>query len=120
MIKATLLYDAECPVCRRAAQWALERSRDGMLDIVPCGAVEHLREFSDVSQEDCESAPQLVMDDGRVYSGDLLIPPLLDRLKRWHWVGRVLRLPFLTWLAPLGYRTLARNRRKLSMLMYRK
>jgi len=33
-----------------------------------CRAVENFREFSDVSQEDCESAPQLVMDDGLVYS----------------------------------------------------
>ena len=120
MNKATLLYDAECAVCRRAATWALERSREGLLATVPCDSVEHLHDYSDVSSEDCASAPQLVMDDGRVYSGDALIPPLMDRLKRWHWVGNVLRLPLLNWMAPLGYRTLARNRKNLSMLMYRK
>ena len=120
MNKATLLYDADCAVCRRAATWALERARAGLLEIVPCNSMEHVRHFSGVSGEECENAPQLVMEDGRVLSGDALIPPLMDRLKRWHWVGKLLRLPFLTWLAPLGYRTLARNRKNLSMLMYRK
>lgn len=120
MTKATLLYDAECPVCRRAATWAHARSRAGLLEIAPCNSAEHLRHFAEVSHEDCESAPQLIMSDGHVYSGDALIPPLMDRLKRWHWVGKLLRLPLLTRLAPLGYRTIARNRKTLSMLMYRK
>ena len=120
MNKANLLYDADYPVCRRAATWAFESSRVGLLDIVPCNSMEHLKHFSNLSSEECESAPQLVMEDGQVYSGDKLIPPLMDRLKRWHWAGKLLRLPFLTWLAPLGYRTLAHNRKTLSMLMYRK
>lgn len=120
MNKATLLYDADCAVCRRAATWALERSIPGDLEIVSCNSMEHIKYFSEISEEDCESAPQLVMEDGRVYSGDMLIPPLLDRLKRWHWAGKLLRLPVLRRLAPLGYRTLARNRETLSMLMYRK
>ncbi len=120
MNKATLLYDTECPLCRRAAQWAFDRSRAGLLEIVPCNSLDRLKQFPDVNDEDCASAPQLVMADGRVYSGDALIPPLLDRLRRWHWVGKVLRLPFLRWMAPLGYLTLAKNRATLSMLMYRK
>lgn len=69
---------------------------------------------------ECESAPQLVLEGGAIYSGDALIPPLFDRLKRWHRIGKILRLPFLTWLAPLGYRTLARNRKTFSVLMFRK
>lgn len=120
MNKATLLYDRECPLCRRAASWAFERARRGSLEIMPCGSVEQLRAFPDMDQAECEAAPQLVLEGEQVYSGDALIPPLFDRLKRWHWIGKLFRVPLLTWLAPLGYRTLARNRKVFAVLMYRK
>jgi hypothetical protein len=91
-----------------------------MIKSLPCGSTEQLKTFPDMDAGECESAPQLVLENGTVYSGDALIPPLFDRLKRWHWIGKLLQLPFLTWLAPLGYRTLARNRKTFAVLMYRK
>ena len=76
--------------------------------------------FPNLDQETCENAPQLVIANGQIYSGDALIPPLLDRLKRWHWFGAILCLPIINQVAPLAYRTLARNRKTLSVLMYEK
>jgi predicted DCC family thiol-disulfide oxidoreductase YuxK len=120
MDKATLLYDADCPLWRRAATWAFERARNDLLAIMPCRSDDRMRAFPDIDEDTCEQAPQLVMADGRMYSGDALIPPLLDRLKRWHMVGAILCLPGINQLAPFAYRTLARNRKTLSVLMYRK
>ncbi len=76
--------------------------------------------FPDMEQEVCESAPQLVLADGTVFAGDALIPPLLDRLKGWHLVGAILCLPVVNLMAPFAYRTLARNRKTLSVLIYQK
>ena len=120
MQKATLIYDKECPLCRRAAAWAERSTRSGLIETVPCGSIEQMKTFPDMETGECEAAPQLILADGTVYSGDLLIPPLFDRLKRWHWFGKLFRFPLLTWLAPLGYRTLARNRKNFAVLMYRK
>ncbi len=39
MEKATLIYDKECPLCRRAAAWAEERARGGMIESMACGSV---------------------------------------------------------------------------------
>ena len=120
MQKATLVYDKECPLCRRAAAWAADRARSGMIISLPCGSVEQLKQLPEMDVGECEAAPQLVLEDGTAYSGDALIPPLFDRLKRWHWIGKLFRVPLLRWLAPLGYRTLARNRKTFAVLMYRK
>lgn len=120
MERATLIYDHECPLCRRAANWAKDRARDGLLDILPCKSEDRMRQFPDLDEEECEAAPQLVLANGQVFSGDALIPPLLDRLKRWHLVGAVLCLPGINTFAPLAFRTIGRNRKTLSVLMYRK
>lgn len=120
MEKATLIYDSDCALCRRAAAWAHDRARPNLIELLPCGSLEQLKRFPDLDEGECAAAPQLILESGIMYSGDDLIPPLFDRLKRWHWVGKLLRLPFLTFLAPLGYRTLARNRKNFAVLMYRK
>jgi predicted DCC family thiol-disulfide oxidoreductase YuxK len=117
---ATLIYDKDCPLCRRAATWAHDRARNDLLTIVPCQSEQRMHLFPDMDQETCENAPQLVIANGQVYSGDALIPPLLDRLKRWHWFGAILCLPIFNLFAPLAYRTLARNRKTLSVLMVEK
>lgn len=120
MESATLIYDVECPLCRRAATWALERARNDLLSTMSCQSEERILAFPDMEQDLCESAPQLVLADGRAFSGDALIPPLLDRLKGWHLVGAILCLPVLNLMAPFAYRTLARNRKILSVLIYQK
>jgi len=118
--KAVLIYDRDCPLCRRAAAWAEQRALPDALTIMHCGSVEQLRAHPDILQEQCEDAPQLVLQDGSVLEGNALLPSLFNLLHRWRWLARAMRTPGLAWLAPLVYRTLIINKRTLAVLVYRK
>jgi predicted DCC family thiol-disulfide oxidoreductase YuxK len=118
--KAVLIYDADCPLCRRAAAWAEQRALPDALIILHCGSLEQLRAHPEMLQEQCEAAPQLVLPDGSVLEGNALLPSLLDRLHGWRWLAWAMRAPGLAWLAPLVYRTLIINKRTMAVLVYRK
>ena len=102
--RATLIYDGECPFCRRAADWAARHARKGAIETLPCQAEDREKRFPDIDREECMRAMQLVMPDGRVYSGEQALPPLMERMKGWRWVARVLRWPGIRHASPAAYR----------------
>ena len=50
---------------------------------------------------------QLVTQDGRVYSGEQALPPLMDLMTGWRWLARILRLPGIRHASPAAYRWFA-------------
>ena len=115
-MKATLIYDGECPLCRNAAQWAKSRSIPNTLEIIPCDSLERMKHFQQLEQEDCERAPTLVLADDTILSGADLLPELCLYLKGYRWLAKAMRLPGLAWLAPFVYRTLAINKKLFHIL----
>ena len=63
---------------------------------------------------------QLVLADGRVLEGEEALPQLLKLMRGWRGLAWVLRLPVLSWVAPMAYRWVARNRHALSVIVARK
>jgi predicted DCC family thiol-disulfide oxidoreductase YuxK len=116
MERLTLIYDGECPFCRRAAAWALQHARANILEILPCQNEERERRFPEITRAQCMAAMQLVMPDGRVYSGEDALPPLMERMKGWHWVARVLRWPGIRHVSPAAYRWFANHRYALAAI----
>lgn len=65
-------------------------------------------------------AMQLVLPDGRIYGAEQALPHLFLMLRRWQWMARVLRLPFVALFAPFAYRFVARNRYIFSVIVAKK
>lgn len=112
--KALLIYDGECPLCQRA--WAEARIPAERLETMPCQDEARPERAPVVTREACMEAMQLVLPDGRCYSGEEAFPPLL-RLTRY---GRYFAWCFSLPGASLAYRLIARNRLALSGLFRRK
>ena len=112
---ATLIYDAECAMCRKSALWLMRRAySSGELEILPCRSPVRHERFPQVSEEACLTAMQLVLPDGRILSGADAVPELLRRIRGWGWVAGLFALPPARPLARGIYGWVARNRMKIS------
>ncbi len=116
MRRATLIYDGECPFCRRAAVWAMKHARNDALETLPCQHEDRERRFPEISREQCLAAMRLVTPEGRVYSGEQALPPLMDLMTGWRWMARILRLPGIRHASPAAYRWFANHRYALAAL----
>ncbi len=116
MKQATLIYDGECPFCRRAAAWVLRRARPGAIEALPCQDRERERRFPGITFEKCMAAMHLVTHDGQVFAGEAALPPLMERLRGWRWLAAVLRWPGIRHASPAVYRWFARHRYALAGL----
>jgi len=112
---ATLIYDGECAMCRASALWIMRRALDaGTLEILPCRSAPRRARFPQVTDEQCMTAMQLVLPDGRVLAGADAMPELLRRVPRWRWVAVLFALPGMRPLARVVYAWIARNRMRVS------
>jgi predicted DCC family thiol-disulfide oxidoreductase YuxK len=112
---ATLIYDAECAMCRASALWLMRRALSrGALEILPCRAGVRRARFPQVTEEACLTAMQLVLADGRVLSGADAVPELLRRIRGWGWVAGAFALPGIRPVGRRVYAWVARNRMKIS------
>ena len=119
-MSATLIYDANCPLCCTARDWVQRNAIAGEFDYVPCQSEERARRFPAVSERQCMEAMQLVYPDGRTFSGDAALPELCLGLKRWRWIARLLRVPPIASISPIVYRWIARHRLAISAVIARK
>ena len=112
---ATLIYDGECAMCRASALWLLRRAMDGgALEILPCRSAPRRLRYPHITDEQCMSAMQLVLPDGRVVAGADAVPELFARIPHWRWVPALFALPGVRPIARRVYAWIARNRMKIS------
>ena len=113
-----LIYDADCPICRRARTWLESHDPQRRLEYVPCDSAEQRSRAPQVSEKACREAMQLVMDDGRVFAGAEAIEQIAPVLPMpWRWIGVCYRLPGSRRLAPWVYAFIARHRMALSGML---
>lgn len=112
---ATLIYDAECAMCRASALWLMRRAMSrGALEILPCRSRVRAERFPRVTEAACLTAMQLVLPDGRVLAGADAVPELFRRIRGWGWLAALFGLPPVRPLARRVYAWIARNRMKIS------
>lgn len=109
-----IIYDGECPVCRRARDWVAARVPGDRVEFIACQSEERAARAPQVSPEACMEAMQLVMHDGAVYAGAAALPPILRMTRRWRWLAVLLQAPLVRRGLPVLYRWVARNRGALS------
>lgn len=113
-----LVYDADCPVCRAAADWVRRNALDpGTFEYLPCRSAETRSRFPAISEAACLQAMHLVLLDGTILAGEQALPEILRRTRRYRRAAVLFRLPGAGMLSGLLYRAFARRRHKISSLI---
>lgn len=118
MERPVLIYDGECPVCRRAVDWIRDRARPGAFEFLSCHSDELGRRFPRIDRAACKAAAHLVLPGGTVLAGGQAAPEVLSRIPGYRWAARLLRLPGAALLSRIGYRWFARRRHALAWLFH--
>ncbi len=117
---ATLVYDADCAMCRASALWLMRRAMAaGQLEILPCRSGPRRARFPQLTEEQCMRAMQLVLPDGRILEGADAVPELLRRIPRWRWAVPLLALPVVRPVSRRAYAWIAANRMRISCALGR-
>ena len=116
--RAVLIYDGECPVCRKAVAWITENMRRGAFETIPCRSGEARKKFPFIEQAVCMKAMQLILPDGEVLSGEKALPEIVKRLKRYSPAAALFDLPGAEILARSFYRWFADNRYHIANLLF--
>ncbi len=113
----TLLYDADCGVCRRMLAWLLRWDREGRLEPIALQSPQASRLLTDLSPERRWASWHLISPSGERSSAGAALAPLLRLLPGGRPPAAVAaRFPGL---AERGYRLVADHRSTLSKLIGR-
>jgi len=114
---AVLVYDADCPVCRAAADWVRRNALvPDTFEYLPCRSAETRSRFPAIAEAACLQAMHLVLQDGTILVGEQALPELLRRTRRYRWAVVLFRLPGVGPLSRLLYGAFARRRHRISRL----
>lgn len=114
---AVLIYDAECPVCRAAADWVRRNaSRPGSFEYLPCRSSGTRSRFPEIAEAACLQAMHLVLEDGTVLAGERALPEIVRRTRRYRRAALLFRLPGAGIASRLLYRAFAERRHRISRL----
>jgi predicted DCC family thiol-disulfide oxidoreductase YuxK len=112
-----LVYDADCPVCRAAADWVLRNSLDrDTFEYLPCRSAETRSRFPAIAEAACLQAMHLVLQDGTILAGEKALPEILRRTRRYRRAAVLFRIPGAGILSRILYRAFARRRHRISRL----
>ncbi len=114
---AVLVFDADCPVCRAAADWVLRNAATpDAFEFLPCRSAETRSRFPAIAEADCLRAMHLVLADGTILAGERALPGILRRTRRYRRAAALFRLPGAGIVSRLLYRAFADRRHRISRL----
>jgi predicted DCC family thiol-disulfide oxidoreductase YuxK len=114
-LRAALIYDANCPVCRAAADWIRRNAAaSDAFEFLPCRSEATRTRFPSIDEDACLQAMHLVLADGTIFAGERAIPEILRRTRRFRWAAMLFRLPGAGILSRVLYRAFASRRHRIS------
>jgi predicted DCC family thiol-disulfide oxidoreductase YuxK len=116
--KAVLIYDGQCPVCRRAVGWIRENAKKGAFRMLSCQSEEVKKKYPFIKEDLCMRAMQLVLPDGKVLSGEKALPEIVKRLRRYSGVAGIFALPGSEALSRAFYRWFADRRYHIAEVLF--
>lgn len=118
-MKAVLIYDGECAICRGAAEWVRGNAVPDAFEFLSCHSEELSRRFPAVARAACLQAMHLVLPDGTILVGETAAPEILSRLRgrRHRWAAALFRIPGAGILSRLFYRWFAARRHRIARLL---
>jgi predicted DCC family thiol-disulfide oxidoreductase YuxK len=114
-----LVYDADCPACRAAADWVRRNAVDpDTFEFLPCRSEETRSRFPAIAEAACLQAMHLVLRDGTILVGEQALPEILRRTRRYQWVAALFRLPGAGILSRSLYHGFARRRHRIAKRLF--
>jgi len=113
-----LLYDGQCPFCRREVDWLMRRDRRGSLVAEDISDPNFRAESYGLSQDEVMGVLHGILPDGRIVTRLTAIREAY-RTAGLGWIVAPLSWPGLGWLADRVYGVFARNRVSLGRLFGR-
>jgi len=110
----TLLYDGECPLCRRAVSRVEAWDREGRVELLPAQDPAVPERFPWLAEEALMGSMHLVGPGNETREGAAAVEELAGILPRWRWAAWLFRLPLVRPLGRRVYRWVARNRYRVS------
>jgi len=118
-VPVALIYDAECPVCRAAADWVLRNTTaPDAFEFLPCRSAETRSRFPAIAEAACLQAMHLVLPGGTILAGELALPEILRRTRRYRRAAILFRLPGAGIVSRFLYRAFARRRHRISKRLF--
>jgi predicted DCC family thiol-disulfide oxidoreductase YuxK len=108
--KAALIFDKNCPLCSNTVKWIGEHEAPDAFEMVPCQSKATVARFPEIEQAACMNAMHLILPDGRVMVGEKALPEIVLRLRRYHFVAALFKLPGTLALSRTAYRWFAKHR----------
>ncbi|HEX7519332.1 MAG TPA: DUF393 domain-containing protein [Candidatus Deferrimicrobium sp.] len=116
-MKAALIYDADCPVCRASADWVRRNALvPDTFEYLPCRSAETRSRFPAIAEAACLQAMHLILEDGTILVGEQALPELLRRTRRYRRAAVLFRFPGAGILSRFLYRAFARRRHRIARL----
>ena len=112
--KATLVYDASCPICSNTIKWISENERKGTFTMIPCQSPALTWQYYGFTRAECMWSMQLVLPDGSVLAGERALPEIFSRLRRYRFLSLILKVPGAEWVSHIAYRWFAKRRYRIS------
>lgn len=112
--RLVVLYDGECRFCTEGAARLARFAKPSALELVSSKDPAQLARFPQVSQFAANRALQLVMPDGRVYSGAAAVAQALNTRPIWRGLTWVYNVPGVHWLTDRLYDLVAANRYRIA------
>lgn len=114
-----LVYDADCPVCRAAAEWVRRHAAvPDAFEYLPCRSAETRSRFPAIAEAACLQAMHLVLPDGTILAGERALPEILRRTRRYRWASSLFRLPGAGTVSRLLYRAFAARRHRIAKRLF--
>ena len=118
LITPVLIYDGDCPVCRKAIEWIRKNSKEDAFEMLSFQSGEVTERFPFIKKEASMQAIQLVLPDDKVLSGEKAIPEILKRLKRYNSITKLLSLPGAGIFTRIFYRWFAGRRYHIARVLF--
>jgi len=114
---AVLIFDADCPVCRVAADWIRRNAMiPDIFEYLPCRSAETRSRFPAIAEAACLQAMHLVLQDGTILAGERALPEIVRRTRRYRRAAVLFGLPGAGILSRFLYRAFADRRHRISRL----
>ena len=113
-----LLFDGQCPMCRREVRWLQRRNRDGRLAFEDISASDFDPSRYGVTREEVMGVMHGVFPDGRIVR-KVEVFRQAYRAVGLGWLLAPTGWPGLRWISDRGYRWFARHRLSLGRFLGR-
>jgi predicted DCC family thiol-disulfide oxidoreductase YuxK len=110
-----LIYDGDCGFCTISANWIARRwPVKNSVEAVPWQFLNpHVTENLELTLEDFKKSAWWIEGDLREEGSRAVARSLIAAGGSWAILGRLLLVPPMSWIAPFGYRIVARFRYRL-------